>query len=307
MKPHSPGLKSCTSDCHYWLRSLVSLLAYRPPMPVVLVRNPLGAVDEHLDVIVEATEIQGLEQSLHDMSIFEEHWEERDFNDPMNSVIHWADEASPYSLERDDGQNGFSLDEEYLPPISIRMGGALKKAHSIDGRPVIGIDKTVHDMPAHEDPPDEPYPCDHDPVFPEPQNVLCEDDIIGVRASIVYENCLRQLATFLILFVDKCTGLLRTGAPCNSVAPFEINISTKGTSVSIEWICPNGHSSWRWNSQPVMKFRMQAGDFLLSTNILLSGNNFAKVVLLFKFMNMGMVNRNTFFSIHCVNTIKDFW
>jgi len=29
------------------------------------------------------------------------------------------------------------------------------------------------------------------------------------------------------------------------------------------------------------------GDFLLSTNILLSGNNFAKVALLFKFMNIG--------------------
>jgi len=59
-----------------------------------------------------------------------------------------------------------------------------------------------------------------------------------------------------------------------------------------------------------MKFGMQAGDFLLSTNILLSGNNFAKVALLFKFMNMGMVNRNTFFSIqdtYCVNSIKDFW
>lgn len=97
------------------------------------------------------------------------------------------------------------------------MGGALKKGHSIDGLPVIGIDETVHDLPAHEDPPDEPSPCHHDPVIPEPQKVLCEDDIIGVRASIVYENSLRQLATFLILPVDKSTGLLRTGAPCNSV------------------------------------------------------------------------------------------
>ncbi len=59
-----------------------------------------------------------------------------------------------------------------------------------------------------------------------------------------------------------------------------------------------------------MKFGMQAADFLLSTNILLSGNNYAKVALLFKFMNMGMVNKNTFFTIqdtYCVDTIKDFW
>lgn len=75
-------------------------------------------------------------------------------------------------------------------------------------------------------------------------------------------------------------------------------------------ICPNGHSLWRWNSQPVMKFGMQAGDFLLSTNILLSGNDYAKVALLFKFMNMGMVKKNTFVSIqdaYCVDTVKSFW
>lgn len=55
---------------------------------------------------------------------------------------------------------------------------------------------------------------------------------------------------------------------------------------------------------------MQAGDFLLASNILLSGNNHAKVALLFKFMNMGIVDWSTFFKIqdtYCVDTIKDFW
>lgn len=55
---------------------------------------------------------------------------------------------------------------------------------------------------------------------------------------------------------------------------------------------------------------MQAGDFLLSTNILLSGSNYAKVALMFKFMNMGMVNPNTFFNIqdtYCVDAIREFW
>ncbi len=122
------------------------------------------------------------------------------------------------------------------------MGGALKKAQCIDGLPVIGIDETVHDLPAYEDPPVEPSPCVQDPVFPAPLNILCEDDIIGARASIVYENCLRQLATFLILPVDKCTALLRTGALCNSVAPFEINITTKGTAATVEWVSADNHS-----------------------------------------------------------------
>ncbi|XP_044034394.1 uncharacterized protein LOC122867536 isoform X2 [Siniperca chuatsi] len=260
--------------------------------------------DKHLNVIAEATESQGLDQSL---SMFEE---DNVFSDPLNSVIDWV-EGSPYFHQQDGGEKDDCSDEEYLPPICIRMGGALKTAPSIDRLPVIGIDETVHDQPAHEDPPDEPSPCDQAPVFPGPQHVLCEDDIIGARASIVYEDCLRQLATFLILPVNKCTGLLiETGGVCDCVSPFEINITSKGTATSVEWVCPNGHSVWRWNSQPVMKFGMQAGDFLLSTNILLSGSNYAKVALLFKFMNMGMVNKNTFFSIQdtfCVDTVKDFW
>ncbi|XP_049420242.1 uncharacterized protein LOC125881220 [Epinephelus fuscoguttatus] len=80
--------------------------------------------------------------------------------------------------------------------------------------------------------------------------------------------------------------------------------------MSIEWICPNGHCLWRWNSQPVLKFGLQAGDFLLSSSILLSGNNYAKVSLLFKFMNIKMVNPNTYFTIqdtYCVDIIKEFW
>lgn len=49
---------------------------------------------------------------------------------------------------------------------------------------------------------------------------------------------------------------------------------------------------------------------MLSSNILLSGNNYAKISLLFKFMKMGMVERSTFFRIqdsYCVDTIKEFW
>lgn len=52
------------------------------------------------------------------------------------------------------------------------------------------------------------------------------------------------------------------------------------------------------------------GDFMLSTNILLSGNNYSKIALLFKYMQMGMVVDTTFYAIqdsYCVDTIKDFW
>lgn len=75
-------------------------------------------------------------------------------------------------------------------------------------------------------------------------------------------------------------------------------------------MCPFGHIVWNWSSQSKLKYAMQVGDFMLAMNILLSGNNYAKVALLFRFMNMGMVGRSTFFKIqdtYCVDTVKQFW
>ena len=67
---------------------------------------------------------------------------------------------------------------------------------------------------------------------------------------------------------------------------------------------------WKWSSQPYLNNGMLAGDFLLSCNILLSGNNYAKQALLFHHMNMGMVNHTTFHKIqdkYCIDTITSFW
>ena len=49
---------------------------------------------------------------------------------------------------------------------------------------------------------------------------------------------------------------------------------------------------------------------MLSANILLSGNNYHKVALLFRYMSMGMVAPTTFFAVqdsYCVDAVKEFW
>ncbi|KAK7151613.1 hypothetical protein R3I94_008067 [Phoxinus phoxinus] len=54
----------------------------------------------------------------------------------------------------------------------------------------------------------------------------------------------------------------------------------------------------------------KGGDFMLSTNILLSGNNYRKVALLFKFMELGMVEESKFFKIqdtYCIEPVDEFW
>lgn len=55
---------------------------------------------------------------------------------------------------------------------------------------------------------------------------------------------------------------------------------------------------------------MLAGDFMLGVNILLSGNNFRKIALLLKFLNIGMIDAKVFHRIQtkfCLSNIEDFW
>ena len=116
------------------------------------------------------------------------------------------------------------------------MGGALQTAHAIDQLPLIGIDETVHDLTPDEDPTDDPLPSLDLSNFPGHLKVESEDDIIGVQAAIIYENCLRQLLDFLNLPVQKCTGVLSTGQMCDSTAPFNVKITARGTAMRAEWV-----------------------------------------------------------------------
>ncbi|XP_077371760.1 uncharacterized protein LOC144015549 isoform X2 [Festucalex cinctus] len=262
--------------------------------------------DVHLSASANP-EIELLEQSLHEMSIAEEELDEEKFNDLRNSIIDWVDDTSAAHPKGSEDQD--SSDEDYVPVISLRMGGALKYAQDIDELPIIGIDDSVHDLSGIEEPTDVPEML---PTHFLPDNVKVEKgkDIVDVKAAIVYENCLRQLVDWVKLPFDNCPKGLSMGERCESSAPFKVVITTRGTAMKVEWMCSNGHQVWFWDTQPRLNFGMQAGDFMLSSNILLSGNNYAKVALLFKFMNLRMVNRNTFFTVqdtYCVDAITEFW
>ncbi|XP_068589397.1 zinc finger protein with KRAB and SCAN domains 7-like [Cebidichthys violaceus] len=185
------------------------------------------------------------------------------------------------------------------PPV-VSVSGRLGAA--MDTRPKMD-DETIHDVPEKLKPEEMQLPT-------ELHKVLSEEDIVGSRASIVYEESLRQLATLLHLPVKRCRYRMSTGLMCFGLPPFECLIEQRCTAFVVEWVCPRGHVVWSWTSQPTFKFGMLAGDFMLGTNILLSGNNYSKVALLFRFMNMGVVSPATFSKIqdtYCVDTIREFW
>ncbi|XP_073671566.1 uncharacterized protein [Paramisgurnus dabryanus] len=191
------------------------------------------------------------------------------------------------------------------------LGGALPNVPNFDALPVIGLEETVHDLPAdfESEPSTDPDSSTASPADSNVPTVQKAEDIVGAKASIVYD-CLKYLAAFVTPPVKRCTAINVTGAACQRHPPFLVNIKGKGTASMLEWSCADGHIVWRWVSQPLMKYGLQAGDFMLSTNILLSGNNYTKIVLLFRFMNMGIFGPNTFFSIqdtYCVDSIKKYW
>ncbi|KAG5281254.1 hypothetical protein AALO_G00069120 [Alosa alosa] len=241
---------------------------------------------------MDASEV--LEESLQNMSIQDAETQlmnEQEINDLMNSVIDWGD-SNDEEIEADDSE-----DEDYVPRICIRLDGALQAPPCLDNLPVIDASETVHDIPDVE-PPSVTLPPLQQPDFPDTLCVMTEDDLIGKRASITYEDCLKQLATFLVLPVQRCPYTCDVSqVECQCRPPFEVSFTRRGTASIMEWTCPVGHTVWRWSSQPTVRYGMLAGDFMLASNILLSGSNYAKVSLLFQFMNMGMVDRSSFFTI----------
>ncbi|XP_075931630.1 uncharacterized protein LOC142931561 isoform X2 [Anarhichas minor] len=220
-------------------------------------------------------------------------------NSLENCVIELSSEC--------DGVSGESVrigdSDEDDPPVRIRLGAAVDARPKVDELSIIAADETIHDAPERLGPEKTPPPT-------EPHTILSEEDIVGSRASIVYEESLRQLATLLHLPLKRCRYRMSTGLMCFGLPPFECLIEQRCTAFVVEWVCPRGHVVWSWTSQPTFKFGMLAGDFMLGTNILLSGNNYSKVALLFRFMNMGVVSPATFSKIqdtYCVDTIREFW
>lgn len=252
---------------------------------------------EHLSM-AESDE-QLLHESFSKMSFQDESTitVSEDANDLQNTVIEFnhPDNAS-WEIDSEDSTS----DEDYVPSICLRTGEGTNDFRKIEELKIIDLEETVH--LAQED---EVIPLHEDHVLKSDASnkIMCEEDIIGQRASIVYEAQLQQLVKLLQLPVVNCKT-------CQASPPFEVHLTSRGTASVIQWICSNGHKVWTWNSQPVLKFGMQAGDFMMATNILLSGNNYYKVSHLFNYMNMGFVGKDTFFKIqdtYCLGPIKDLW
>lgn len=118
-----------------------------------------------------------------------------------------------------------------------RLGGALGNIPNINMFPVMGLDETVHDLTSDQEPSAEPDSPTDTAAGPKVAKVSRPEDIVGARASIVYDECLKSLAAFVSPPVKRCMAITGSGAICGHGQPFLLTIKSRGTASILEWVC----------------------------------------------------------------------
>ncbi|XP_022339797.1 uncharacterized protein LOC111134747 [Crassostrea virginica] len=210
------------------------------------------------------------------------------FLDPLELSIDISEESE--TVEGSD-------DETYYPSFNISIGP--KDVTGIEDRPCM---ETV--LPSEEEKEeDEIEETDEDPG-PFISRVLCRDDFVNIlenKTTLVYLNQLIALAKKKVDSVCKVKG-------CGQV--LDIQLNHVGSAVYLKWICPNSHVAEKWCSQPVLNRGLHGGDLMISSAILFSGNNFNKMELFAKFMQMGFPNQSSFTRLqrrYLVPAVDQLW
>lgn len=75
---------------------------------------------------------------------------------------------------------------------------------------------------------------EEDPALPTIPRVIKESDIVGQRASIIYEVCLTKLLTLVKLPMKRCCKTIKE--QCPAVPPFKTKITHIGSGTVVQWV-----------------------------------------------------------------------
>ncbi|XP_041048314.1 uncharacterized protein LOC121280414 isoform X1 [Carcharodon carcharias] len=122
--------------------------------------------------------------------------------------------------------------------------------------------------------------------------------ICSMRTGIVFDTCLMSLAEKAF---SRCECL-----NCDGKIDLELHVVATALKVVIH--CCHGHESVWW-SQPLLE-GVPAGNILLVSSIVLSGNNYRKIALMLKFLNMLPVSHQSFLKIqksYVQPSVTNYW
>ncbi|XP_055503893.1 uncharacterized protein LOC129704649 [Leucoraja erinacea] len=119
-----------------------------------------------------------------------------------------------------------------------------------------------------------------------------------MRTGIVFDACLMSLARKAF---STCEN-----ADCKSKVDLQLHIVA--TAMKVIGHCSQGHESTWW-SQPLVQ-TIPAGNIQLASSIILSGNNYGKIALMLKFLNMLPIGHQSFLKIqktHVQPSVLNYW
>ncbi|XP_055997869.1 uncharacterized protein LOC125647150 [Ostrea edulis] len=127
------------------------------------------------------------------------------------------------------------------------------------------------------------------------------DQLTDDRPLLVYQQALLDLANIQVNSSCQVKGC------CENIT---LSTVTVASAIYIKWVCKNGHLAQKWCSQPILNRRLHGGDLLIASAILLSGNNFQKILTMAKFLKLTILSSSTFHRIqitYLVPSIDKFW
>lgn len=131
-------------------------------------------------------------------------------------------------------------------------------------------------------------------------------DVVTPEKAIKIEKC--------IVFTDNLMSLITSlhGSVCKRQAcgrPLVYQKTYVGTCLVVSWGCQSGHIGGRWAAQPSCD-KIRAGNLTLASALLLSGNSYTKVGLMFNFFNLQYFSStlfNHYQQLYIIPANSDFW
>jgi hypothetical protein len=177
---------------------------------------------------------------------------------------------------------------------------------------VDGLNKTfpeeeVFDLPLGEELEMEDPEVPMDGEIPQPTSVPVDTPPNLAPLQLVQmEKC--------IVFTDRILELLERmhGDDCdrpNCCKKWEFKKTYVGSCLVVTWTCSSGHVGGSWSSQPLIQ-KMRAGNLLLSSCLLLSGNSFTKMAFFFKFLNLRFISKTLFYQhqgLYIAPAVQNSW
>ncbi|XP_070212377.1 uncharacterized protein [Littorina saxatilis] len=226
---------------------------------------------------------------------------DRSFVNPLNITVEFSDLTCDGDLDGDDSD--FDVDDIELESqdasFFLTMDVDEKYAKEADE---VAFEEVAYGQQEDEETGDADT-AEEVELGPGITRIATADQCQDICNSTLCLAFVHQLKALAAVSIRKCST-----AGCEHVPAVKEGFT--GSALYLRWECVKGHVSHTWCAQPTLPNKIHCGDFLVSTCILLSGNNYAKLALWAKVLNLpfpGATFHQAVQKHYVVQAVKDTW